>query len=237
MPSFKVRARTRASTGSFALSSALAAALLLPGLALAAPSAVATSRVTAELAFDEVAQNSPHVRAVWRSGQPGPTTVTGLQLRVPGVTPAERAVAFVTDYAELIGVSAGSLSVAEVRASNYGTAVKLEQQHSGRSVLGREVVVSMDHNGKVLAFTSSAVAVDAVQSARVSERGALELAQRAVPGLIVTEKATPVIVAGPEGAREALTFLAAKPDELRAFRVVVDLASAAVVGVHELTQR
>jgi Zn-dependent metalloprotease len=231
--------RSRAPTASFAriLTVAATTALLLPAAAVAEDAAPTDRGSLAQLAFDDASRAAPHARAVWRAGQAGPTTVTGLQLRVAGTTPSERAMSFAQTHADLIGISASELVAKEVRSSRNTLSVRLEQHHDGRTVFGREVVVSMDREGRVIGFTSSALAIDQLSRAQVDEARALEIAERAVPGLWVTDKATPVVLASATGAAPAVTFLAAKPGELRAFRVVVDLERGAVAGIHELTQR
>jgi Zn-dependent metalloprotease len=229
MESRKVRARFCASMVSFVL--------LLPASALAAPSVTADRRVAAEAAFAEVTRERPHTRAVWRVGQPGPTVVTGLSLRVSGVTAEQQAKTFVAEHEDLVGVSAADLTVVDVRRSRHVVSVQLKQRHGAHDVVGREVVVSLDGAGKVLAFTSSAAPLTEVVDARIDEREALVVARKALDNLVVTEKATQVVVASGERGAPALAFLASRPENLRAFRVLVDLNEGAVVGVEELTKR
>lgn len=212
--------------------------LLLPLAASAAPAtSAAQARDAAEQAVARVTADAPHARSVWRAGQPGPSVVTGLDLRVSGVTAEQRARAFLSDYPEIVGVSPDAFTVTEVRNSRHAISVKLTQRVGTRDIVGREVVVTMDASGKILAFTSSAAPVTELLDARLTERQALEVARRSLEGLVVTEKAEPVVVAAGDRGAPALSFLASRPEQLRAFRVLVDLHQGAVVGVDEITQR
>ena len=224
-----VRTRLRASLVSFVL--------LLPGATFASPPAVDAVRASARAAFEQVAETTPHARAVWRAGQFAPATVTGLAVRVAGRTPQQRALSFVHEHEELVGTRAEHLALKDVRPSLRGVAVRFEQRHGERRVHGREVVITMDQAGVVVGFTSTALPITALGEARVSEARAQQIAQRALPGLVVGDKPTPVIVASAERAVPALSFFAGKPDELRAFRVVVDLNEGGVTSVVEITQR
>jgi Zn-dependent metalloprotease len=223
-------ARLRASMVTFAL--------FLPVAAAAAPATpTAAARFAAEQAVERLTQDSPHARSVWRSGQPGPSVLTGLELRVSGVTAEERARNFLADFPDLVGVAPARFAVTDVRQSAHAVSVKLTQRHGAHDVVGREVVVSMDREGKILAFTSSAAPVTELLDARITEQQALAVARDSLNGLVVTDKATPVVVAAGARGVPALSFLASRPEQLRAFRVLVDLHDGAVVGVDEITQR
>jgi hypothetical protein len=210
--------------------------LLLPTAAASAADE-ASPRLEAERALAEVMAKSPHGRAVFRVGQPGPSAVTGLSLEVAGEAPSARAQRFVAEHEALVGVPAAALVVEGVRESRHGSSVTMRQRHGGLDVVGREVVVSFDGQGRVIALTSSAAPLTTLVKARIGEQEALAIAQQTLEGARVHDKATPVVVARGAIGAPALNFVASRPAELRAVRVTVDLHEAAVVSVHELTRQ
>jgi Zn-dependent metalloprotease len=212
-------------------------ALLSTTAAFAGPNVTSAARATAESALLALQADGLHARAVWRRGQTGPSAVLGLDLEVPGMTPAERARSFLALHADLVGVPAESLAVDDVRQTRNAVSVRLTQRHDNTPVFGREVVVSMDKSGKVIAFTSSATRTGALKEARIDEVRARSIAQEALEGLVVTDHAMPFVISEGGESVPALGFLASQPKQLRAYRVLVDLHAGTVIGVRELTQR
>ncbi|MFZ9885976.1 MAG: hypothetical protein ACO3JL_00635 [Myxococcota bacterium] len=194
-------------------------------------------RRSAEAAFDALSASAKDARAHWRPGQPGPTVVTGMRVPTEGTNPAARAEHFLRRHEALLGVPSADFSVEEVTPSRYGTSVRLAQRFDKLQVHGREVVVTLDTAGDVISLTSSAAPVALLLPARLDEAGAYGMARKALPGLVVSKESTSVVLPRPDGAAPALSFLASRPEDLRAFRVLVDLNLGTVVGVQEITQR
>lgn len=218
------------------LGSALWMALIL-SLPTAAHAADGDARVVAEATFAALHASAKSARAQWRPGQPGPTVVTGLRTLTEGSTPAARAEDFLRRHAALVGVAVEDFSVEEVTPSRYGTSIRLQQRFAKLPVQGRELVITLDPEGYVTALTSSAAPVAQLLDARIDEARAHELARKALPGLVVTAEQTAVVLPSTAGGSPARSFLASRPEELRAFRVFVDLHQGTVAGVQEITKR
>lgn len=212
----------------------MALILSLPTAARAADSA---ARASAETTFHALHSSAKSARAQWRPGQPGPTVVTGLRTATEGSTPAARAADFLRRHEALIGVAVEDFSLEEVTPSRYGASVRLQQRFEKLPVQGREVIVTLDPDGYVTSMTSSAAPVTQLLEARIDEARAYELARKALPGLVVTPEQTAVVLPALEGGAPGRSFLASRPEELRAFRVFVNLHQGTVAGVQEITKR
>lgn len=138
-------------------------------------------RLKAVAALEKLKHGSD-VSAVWQAHRARPVVILGLNLRVPGISMAQRARAFLRLHPALFG-RIESLRLMETKASRDLAVVRFQQLYRGIEVDGATVSVSLDKSGHIRAVRSDAepIEVETVRP-RISQDEAGRAAFHAIHG-------------------------------------------------------
>lgn len=138
----------------------------------------------------------PQAEVEWKAGQPGVAMVLGLDDAVAGATMQEKAVTFLSQSADLLGIPASDLRPTDHTQTKYRHVQRFQQtaRIDGRvlPVYNREVTVTFDAtNGHVLRLVSDAAPIVQQVVGALNQEQALQAAMTAVHGPQATRPAQP----------------------------------------------
>ncbi len=149
---------------------------------------------------------------------------------------SESARSFALDHAKRLGLEGLTLGPAKVSATGLGSAVRLQVMRDGLPVLGAEVVLGLDREGRVRRVASSARPVtSAVVDRRLTAIEAIQAAAQGVPNVLLRDGKPlgswrEVLVVRDGQARLAYQIQLASLDVLRNELVVVDAQTGEVLS-------
>ena len=205
------------------------AALLAGFFARPASAAPETHAALAALQHEQ-----PQARAVWRDGQP--VLITGLEVATTGSSPAERAHAFLARRTELI---AATLELADVDHRGDRAVVRFRQVHQGLPVVDHTLVVTLDHQGRVVRLLNDTARLTEVSPATIDAAEARRRAAERVlgagvaPANLATEKV--VFAHGGHGTEGYLVRVPRLP--LGVVEVRVNATTGDIIGLRETVLR
>ena len=142
-------------------------------------------KVQAQQALNRLSPVRPdrELLVLWPEDRATPVRVAGFRWVPPdGLEGVDVATAFLAAFPELVSVSAEALVLSRAESGRQRTSYRFEQRFEGLEVLGGEVVVLADADGRVISLVDHSVPVALAPGETISKAEAAERAWLAVTG-------------------------------------------------------
>lgn len=213
------------------------AGALLTAMFVAAPAGQAEEREAARAALTRLETAfGDDLRVHWPELRSAPARVSGLRWTTEATSPADIGAAFLAEFRDLIGASPEALTLVETEGTRRRTVLRYRQSWQGIPVLGGEVFVTLDREGRVLSLASSTVrTIDLDASKDLGREVAIDAAVRRVfdDDAAHPAAATRVVLPGPGGPVLAWRVLVPTVPMVQKIVCLVDAATGEVLQVRD----
>ncbi len=208
-------------------------AAALVALVAVPPSGWAGDRDAAQADLERLeADRGDSLRVQWPQLRTTPSRVSGLRWSHDATSAEDVGAAFINEFRGLTGVAPGDLSLGEAERTKHRTVLRFRQSWRGIPVLGGEVILSLDREGRVLSMASSTARIEDLDLSR--DVGRVAAAQAAIERVHHTTEdrpalATQVIIPGPGGPRLAWRVVVPTVPMLQKIVCLVDAATGEIL--------
>ncbi len=216
---------------SYLVAAALVALVAMP------PAGWAEDRDAAQVDLEQLgATHGDNLRVQWPALRATPSRVSGLRWTHDAASPEDVGAAFIAAHRGLTGVAPEDLSLGETERTKHRTVLRFRQSWQGIPVLGGEVILSLDREGRVLSMASSTARIGDLDTSddigRVAAaRAAIERVHRTTEDRPVL--ATRVLISGPGGARLAWRVVVPTLPMVQKIVCLVDATTGEILQVKD----
>ncbi len=208
-------------------------------VALIAPPAMAQPPATRpHVTLETLGAQNTRMRVIKQSFADAPAQITGIRVATTGETLTERAQDFLRRHERALGLEGVTLVVSGTHRIGKRTTVKFGQRIGDLEVWGKDARVTLDPQGFVLGFTSSASRLGQVLRGPVS---APKARTAAAQGVLGNASATPlvtaptrVVLATPAGAVVVWRAVVTRRPLVDLVEVLIDTRDGRVVSTRQI---